>query len=63
VVEFEVRLDFLPDEVVQGTGRVAQVLDLGVDERGNPRQSVVLEVQNSIALSEALEAALRMAAG
>lgn len=62
VVEFEIRLDFLPEELVQGTGRVAQVLEMGLDEQGNPRRSVVLEVKDSPTLTDALEAALRIAA-
>lgn len=62
IVEFEVRLAFLPEEVVQGTGRVAQILEMGMDEQGNPRRSVVLEVNDSSTLSERLEAALRIAA-
>jgi hypothetical protein len=61
VVEFEIRLGFLPEEPVQGTGRVAQVLELGLDEQGNPRRSVVLEVNDSLKLSDSLEAALHMA--
>lgn len=64
VVTFEVRLGFLPGKQdVQASGRVAQILSMGLDPAGNPRQSAVIMVDDCPALCEKLEAALRAASG